>query len=249
MNLRLAQKTSELQMLQKRVRDEAKARVDSEKHRGDSLASQVATLTSERDRLELRAKNCEKEYEAYRSSVRAMPESLLREEVAKVKAQLAESRAETERERRIRSETELEKEHFRSQMHRLALALKREREKSSTLARQELEQLRLEFLAREERYVLDGDREELRTIRNELASLRAQTGLPEAPAPAPKRSTGRSPTKAPGAGPSAQPTSLAGSDVGMDSGAGVRGNLSALLATGLYDSQDSAVQALQESEG
>ena len=58
-------------------------------------------------------------------------------------------------------------------MHRLALALKREREKSSTLARQELEQLRLEFLAREERYVLDGDRDELRTIRHELANLRA----------------------------------------------------------------------------
>ena len=124
MNLRLAQKTGELQMLQKRVRDEAKARVDAEKHRGDSLSAQVATLTAERDRLELRAKNSEKEYESYRSSVRAMPESMLREEVAKVKAQLAESRAETERERRIRSETELEKEHFRSQMHRLALALK-----------------------------------------------------------------------------------------------------------------------------
>jgi len=57
-------------------------------------------------------------------------------------------------------------------MHRLAIALKREREKSNVLARQELEQLRLEFLAREERYVLDGDREELRNIRHELANLR-----------------------------------------------------------------------------
>ena len=47
MNLRLAQKTGELQMLQKRVRDEAKARVDAEKHRGDSLSAQVATLTAE----------------------------------------------------------------------------------------------------------------------------------------------------------------------------------------------------------
>ena len=242
MNLRLAQKTSELQMLQKRVRDEAKARVDAEKHRGDSLSAQVATLTAERDRLELRAKNSEKEYESYRSSVRAMPESMLREEVAKVKAQLAESRAETERERRIRSETELEKEHFRSQMHRLALALKREREKSNTLARQELEQLRLEFLAREERYVLDGDREELRTIRHELASLRAQSGAAEAPPP--KRSTGHSPTKAPSATASVQPSGLPDSAVAD----AVRGNLSTLLATGLYDSQDSAVQELRAKE-
>lgn len=103
-----------------------------------------------------------------------MPESVLREELARLKAQLAESRAENERERRIRSEAELEKEHFRTQMHRVALALKREREKSATVARQELEQLRLEFLAREERYVLDGDRDELRTIRYELAKLRTQ---------------------------------------------------------------------------
>ena len=47
-------------------------------------------------------------------------------------------------------------------MHRVATALKREREKASISARQELEQLRLEFLAREERYILDGDRDELR---------------------------------------------------------------------------------------
>lgn len=103
-----------------------------------------------------------------------MPESVLREELARLKAQLAESRAEIDRERRIRSEAELEKEHFRAQMHRVALALKRERDKSATVARQELEQLRLEFLAREERYVLDGDRDELRTIRYELAKLRTQ---------------------------------------------------------------------------
>jgi hypothetical protein len=224
--------------------------VDAEKHRGDSLTSQLTTVTAERDRLELRAKNSEKEYEAYRASVRSMPESLLREEVAKIKAQLAEARADTERERRIRSETELEKEHFRSQMHRLALALKREREKSSTLARQELEQLRLEFLAREERYVLDGDREELRTIRNELASLRSQGGGVVPPQAPRVSSTGRSPTKAPTAAPSMQPSSL---NASLDSVPSVRGTLSALLSTGLYDSQDSVIQEmkgqLEEAEG
>ena len=47
-------------------------------------------------------------------------------------------------------------------MQRVATARKREREKASMSARQELEQLRLECLAREERYILDGDRDELR---------------------------------------------------------------------------------------
>lgn len=35
-----------------------------------------------------------------------------------------------------------------------------------------MEQLRLEYLAREERFMLDGDRNELRTIKQELDELR-----------------------------------------------------------------------------
>lgn len=35
-----------------------------------------------------------------------------------------------------------------------------------------MEQLRLEYLAREERFILDGDRNELRTIKQELDELR-----------------------------------------------------------------------------
>ena len=72
------------------------------------------------------------------SIVLGTPESLLREEVARLRAQLGECRGEVERERRIRSEAELEKEHFRAQMHRLAMALKRERERSAASARQDL---------------------------------------------------------------------------------------------------------------
>ena len=233
MNLKLAQKTGELQLLQKRMRDEAKVRVDAEKHRADSLASQLGTSQIDLARMEKRARESEKEYEQYRANTRSLPENVLREEASRLKAQLAESRAEIERERRIRSEAELEKEHYRSQMHRLALALKREREKSSTLARQELEQLRLEFLAREERYVLDGDREELRTIRHELASLR--TG-PPVPPPAPVAQTtnnynlNSSPSS--GSGPQAN-------------AARIKEQLSVLLSTGLYDEADSVVQTLQ----
>ena len=96
-------------------------------------------------------KDVEKDYESFRANSRGTPESMLREELSRIKGQLSESRAEVERERRIKSEAMLEKEHYRAQMHRLAVALKREREKSSASARQDLDQLRLEFLAREER--------------------------------------------------------------------------------------------------
>jgi hypothetical protein len=223
MNLKLAQKTGELQLLQKRVRDEAKTRIDSEKNRADSLASQLGACQIDLARMEKRAKESEKEYESYRHQTKALPENVLREEVARLKAQLGETRAEIERERRVRSEAELEKEHFRSQMHRLALALKREREKSNTLARQELEQLRLEFLAREERYVLDGDREELRTIRHELASLRSG-----------------------GAAASGQSSHVSPAVSGIKSQA-ARDQISALLSTGLYTEADSIISELQIS--
>lgn len=37
-----------------------------------------------------------------------------------------------------------------------------------------MEQLRLEYLAREEKFMLDGDRNELRTIKQELDELRSE---------------------------------------------------------------------------
>ena len=184
--MKLAQKAAELQLLQRRVRDEAKIRIETETRRADSLETQLKTMTDAFHMMEKRAKEAERDFENYRTQSRSSPENVLREEAARLRAQLAEVRTEIERERRLRSETELEKEHFRSQMHRLAVALKREREKNSAMARQELEQLRLEFLAREERYILDGDREELRNIRNELATMKSVAyGGAIAPPPAP----------------------------------------------------------------
>lgn len=172
MSARLAQKTSELELLQRRVREEAKAKIEAETRRAVTLQAEVNMLQEQVGRTTKRAEDAEKDYEIYKNHVRSMPETSLREETSRLKAQLGELRTEIERERRLRGETELEKEHYRTQMHRIAVALKREREKSSAVARQELEQLRLEFLSREERYVLDGDRDELRTIRKELSGLR-----------------------------------------------------------------------------
>lgn len=149
--MRAAQKTLEMNLFQRRVRDENKSAVAEEKRKADTLQHQVISLQAALELMEKRAKDSERDFEQYRQQLRNSPESVLREETAKLRAQLGECRGEVERERRLRSETELEKEHFRAQMHRLALALKREREKSSVMARQELEQLRLEFLAREER--------------------------------------------------------------------------------------------------
>lgn len=51
-------------------------------------------------------------------------------------------------------------------------------ERESTCARREMEQLRLEYMAREERFHLDGDRNELRSIKQELDELRYASFVP-----------------------------------------------------------------------
>ena len=119
MNSKLAQKSSELQILERRIRDEARSKVDSETRRADGLTQQLTHLKESLERMEKRAKDAERDFESYRQQVRGLPETKLREEVARLRAQLAETRTEIERERRISGEKELEKEHFRAQMHRL----------------------------------------------------------------------------------------------------------------------------------
>jgi hypothetical protein len=156
MKMRLANKTAELQLLQRRVRDEAKEDINKEKRHSENLQHQLASLQDTYRQMEKRARDAEQDFEQYRAQLRKAPESVLREEAAKLRAQLAECRTEVERERGLRAKVEMEKEHYRAQMQRLALALKREREKSAVIARQDLEQLRLEFLAREERCVCNG---------------------------------------------------------------------------------------------
>ena len=67
-----------------------------------------------------------------------------------MKGKLADSDARVNKERAERNAALLEKEQFRAHIHRLARALRREREKTASTARRELEQLRLEYVAKEQ---------------------------------------------------------------------------------------------------
>lgn len=151
LELRVAQKMQELQLLQRRIRSEAKASIELEQKKNEALEQQLKATQDSLRTAERRAQSAEKDFELLKQQMRNSPESLLREEISSLKAQVAEAKEALEKEKHLRSNVILEREHFRSQMYRLATALKREREKTSAIARQELEQLRLEFLAREER--------------------------------------------------------------------------------------------------
>eukprot|EP01033_Poteriospumella_lacustris_P009147 gene9147-6580_t len=169
---KVASRLQELQLLTKRVKVEAKTLVDGERQKNIVALAQIAQLQDYNTTLEKKIKHLEEEYAELKDSQRKFSETLLREELAAVRAHLAEAKEAIEREKNATAAAVLEKEHYRAQMHRLANALKREREKTNALARQEIEQLRLEFLAREERYQLDGDRNMLNNIKSELAALR-----------------------------------------------------------------------------
>eukprot|EP01036_Dinobryon_divergens_P023594 gene23594-31956_t len=247
--MRLAQKTAELQLLQRRMRDEARATVEAETRRADGLKRHLEDREEALSAAERRAREAEKELDTLRAQFRRAPETALREENARLRAQLEASRAETEKEARRAAEARLQAEHNRAQMHRLASALKREREKGSIAARQELEQLRLEFLAKEERYVLDGDRHELDRIRNELSMLKlhAATGIREKmPSRAPpiraqdyeqkKASYSFGAMQSPsGESKSLSPVNVSGNALSEDDS---RRELSTLLSSGFYDEQN-----------
>jgi hypothetical protein len=152
LKLKHAQKLVELQLLQRRIREEANAKVDVENRKTAALERQLASLQDALLAAERKVKDYENEFEMFKQSTRRTPEHKLREEVARWRGEIAERDARIERERAERHAVTLEKEHFRSLVNRLAMALKRERERSNILERQEMEQLRLEYLAREERY-------------------------------------------------------------------------------------------------
>ena len=82
---RLAQKTAELQLLQRRVRDEAKSKIEVEQRKADVLAKQLHQAQQTIDRMHRRIADTEKDFDEYRQAVRGTPEQVLREQVASLK--------------------------------------------------------------------------------------------------------------------------------------------------------------------
>lgn len=250
---RVAQKIQELQLLQRRVRTEAKTLVDAERQKNTVLQSQLMQSNDHNDSLERKLKLIEQEYLELKTSTRKFSETILREEVATVKAQLADAREQIEREKTKTAGMVLEKEHYRAQMYRLASALKREREKTSAMARQEVEHLRLEFLAREERFMLDGDRNTLHRIKDDLSALRVQQQHPQyQPPPLPQLSQQHSrPSHAVEPLQNVLPSEESKNRspdrqfVVSDASHSQQQEIDALLDTGVYDEDDEFVQTIR----
>ena len=191
-----AQKLSELQLLQRRLREESRHTVEMERQRRVEVEERLARSEAATDRSRQRFEELEGDFERFRRANRKVPEASLRADLSAAVGAKAEAEGRVERERALKNQALLEKEQYRAQVHLLARALRREQEKQEAMARAETEQLRVEYLAREEKFVLDGDRQQLQGIKEELDRLRreADTSPSSKPASAElKQSDERSP--------------------------------------------------------
>ena len=130
-----------------------------------------------------RLRQVQGDFEDFREAARRKPEAALRAEIATLVGERAELGAALEQERADRAVQQAHTQQLRCQLEKLARELHRLRREKEAGAARALEQLRLQYLAREERYVLDGDRAQLAAIRDELGALRKQAAAAPPPAP------------------------------------------------------------------
>ena len=169
-----ASKVLDLQMLEKRLRDESKHSVEAEVRARKAVEKSLkGAARAAQERAEKRASAADADFDRWRQAHRRTPEAELVARVAKSKAEASDLRARlngrTPRRRTLaRSGSDL-----RAHVHRLApRALQRARDENRDAARRDLDALRLEYKGREERPVLDGDSQQLKQIKAELDALR-----------------------------------------------------------------------------
>ena len=268
-----ASQASDLGMLQRRVREESRAGLEAERRRS-SAAERRASLAEERcEALHARLKALDEEFAAFRAAQRRTPEAGLRAQAARLEGQLSAARADLAARDADASRARLEAEKLRGHAQRLARALQREQGKQAARERRQLEQLRLEYSAREERFLLDGDRKALGEIRRELGSLRTAVTAQaageaarraeearEAAAAAKRRAEEgraaplellRASAEAAAAEEEEEVEALEPVELGEPrvrrSGGGLRAEREALLASGLYDEDDPLVRELDRA--
>ncbi|EQC26186.1 hypothetical protein SDRG_15990 [Saprolegnia diclina VS20] len=161
---------------ERRVKRETSATLQSMEAQLERLHVELRAMQGRAERAEARATSLEQDMTTVRAELRKSPEHALRQEVVRCEATIASL------EKRLR-DMDLEKAkadatqmELVAQVERLTLLLQREKRKQEDEKASEIDKLRLKYRAREERFVLDGDREELRAIKKQLDLLREVSG-------------------------------------------------------------------------
>ncbi|TMW55070.1 hypothetical protein Poli38472_013832 [Pythium oligandrum] len=160
------------ELLRKRLQSEQSHALQLAQRQVETLEKRVAELQSHLQIAEKRTQQIEEDFADYRRQQRKVPEAKLREEISSLKGHIVELERANLVETRAREEAEANVDKMREQLEKMAKLVQNEKKRNETRVLEELEKLRLKYVAREERYVLDGDREELRAIKKQLDELR-----------------------------------------------------------------------------
>jgi len=145
------QKMQEVELLTKRLKNESRQLIEHERLKNTHQQEELATVKLSLQSMEKKKVMIENEYELLKGKFSKSVTMKLQEEIMVLKTQLMQQTETSKQDHDTITTLQKEKEQYRQQLYQVAQALKREREKNNVLARQELEERRLEFLAREER--------------------------------------------------------------------------------------------------
>ncbi|KAG8456252.1 hypothetical protein GDO86_002153 [Hymenochirus boettgeri] len=160
----------------RRVKEDCMHQIELERSKAKQLQEEKLRLQQQILEAENKFKLLEKEFQQYKEQQSSKPEIRLQSEINLLTLEKVEL------ERRLESATK-SKLHYKQQWGRALkeLARVKQREQENAMARlrkqqQELEHMRLRYLAAEEKEVVNAERHELEEIRNELNRLRLQEG-------------------------------------------------------------------------
>ncbi|KAF4315407.1 hypothetical protein JM18_009024 [Phytophthora kernoviae] len=165
-------KRDEAESLQRRLKSEQAHALSLTKKQSEAYDRRVSLLETQLADAEKRAKQVESDFAEYRQQQRKVPESKLREEIAALKGSVAELEKQKMVQERACEIAETNVEKMKFQLEQMAKEVKDEKKKHEARVVDELEKLRVKYIAREEKYVLDGDRDELRAIKKQLDDLK-----------------------------------------------------------------------------
>lgn len=153
LNTIFKQKSNELIILMKKNKLTCNLEIEKFKNEKNNLENNNKILAQQNLVLERKLNLLQENYDNLYQKYKYSNEMKLKEEIISLKNEISNYQEKLAQELKLKENIFLEKEYYRSQMYKLATCLKREREKNNLMIKQELEHLRLEFLAREERYV------------------------------------------------------------------------------------------------
>ena len=172
---------AEIAALQRRLRADAEAESAAVRSREAATLARVAEAAADADALRARVAAAEADAGAARAAATAAPDEALRDALAGAEADLSRARTQLDEERVAGVEARAARDEARLQVLRLASELSAARSEIEAIRAEAAERLRVAFLAREERYVLDGDRGTLRSIRRAADGVRSDVSAGIAP--------------------------------------------------------------------